>query len=233
MYTSAVLVGYRRWLCLFAYTRSVHRASCVPIPVLVALFSLWSGILADEMGLGKTLQSISILAYMRDFQKVSWTCAPGFHPFYLCTTRTTRVGVPICRGASAIGVSCFPCVAADWSIWFGRILLQPRDPCAWRRLLRLMWQVYGPHIILLPKSVLGNWKLEFKRFCPSVRVLLLSGSKVRSQQPVCTPCPWKVFCSSRFVFAHHPVCHDDGPHELKKRVAFGFACDVCRTSALP
>ncbi|CAN0552256.1 unnamed protein product, partial [Ectocarpus sp. 12 AP-2014] len=30
-----------------------------------------NGILADEMGLGKTLQSISILAYMRDFQNVS------------------------------------------------------------------------------------------------------------------------------------------------------------------
>lgn len=29
-----------------------------------------TGILADEMGLGKTLQSISILAYMKDFQKV-------------------------------------------------------------------------------------------------------------------------------------------------------------------
>eukprot|EP00752_Nemacystus_decipiens_P001789 g1728.t2 len=65
-----------------------------------------NGILADEMGLGKTLQSISILAYMRDFQNVT-----------------------------------------------------------------------GPHIILLPKSVLGNWQLEFKRFCPSVRVLRLSGTK--------------------------------------------------------
>lgn len=39
-------------------------------------------------------------------------------------------------------------------------------------------QVNGPHLILLPKSVLGNWQLEFKRFCPSVRVLRLSGNKV-------------------------------------------------------
>lgn len=42
----------------------------------------------------------------------------------------------------------------------------------------------GPHIILLPKSVLGNWQLEFKRFCPSVRVLRLSGTKVT---PRCQP----------------------------------------------
>lgn len=33
-------------------------------------FWLRAGILADEMGLGKTLQSISILAYMRDFRQV-------------------------------------------------------------------------------------------------------------------------------------------------------------------
>lgn len=60
-----------------------------------------SGILADEMGLGKTLQSISILAYMRDFQKVRcekdaackslWTneevVALG------CLLRTWRVGL--------------------------------------------------------------------------------------------------------------------------------------------
>jgi SWI/SNF-related matrix-associated actin-dependent regulator of chromatin subfamily A member 5 len=30
-----------------------------------------NGILADEMGLGKTLQSISLLGYMHDYQKVS------------------------------------------------------------------------------------------------------------------------------------------------------------------
>lgn len=35
-----------------------------------------AGILADEMGLGKTLQSISILAYMRDFQNVSRASDP-------------------------------------------------------------------------------------------------------------------------------------------------------------
>ena len=32
-----------------------------------------NGILADEMGLGKTLQSISILAYMFEYEKVSFS----------------------------------------------------------------------------------------------------------------------------------------------------------------
>ena len=30
-----------------------------------------NGILADEMGLGKTLQSISVIAYMREFKKTT------------------------------------------------------------------------------------------------------------------------------------------------------------------
>jgi SWI/SNF-related matrix-associated actin-dependent regulator of chromatin subfamily A member 5 len=65
-----------------------------------------NGILADEMGLGKTLQSISIVAYMKEFR-----------------------------------------------------------------------QVDGPHLVMVPKSTLSNWCNEFKRFCPSLRVLRFHGSK--------------------------------------------------------
>lgn len=65
-----------------------------------------NGILADEMGLGKTLQSISVLAYMKEFKKVD-----------------------------------------------------------------------GPHLVMVPKSTLSNWCNEFKRFCPSLRVLRFHGSK--------------------------------------------------------
>jgi len=63
-----------------------------------------SGILADEMGLGKTLQSISLLAALKEFRGVT-----------------------------------------------------------------------GPHLVLAPKSVVGNWYREFTRFCPSFRVLKMLG----------------------------------------------------------
>jgi SWI/SNF-related matrix-associated actin-dependent regulator of chromatin subfamily A member 5 len=56
-----------------------------------------SGILADEMGLGKTLQSISLLAYLKEFRDSS-----------------------------------------------------------------------GPHLIVVPKSTLGNWMREVKRWCPKL-----------------------------------------------------------------
>ena len=65
-----------------------------------------NGILADEMGLGKTLQTISLLAYLRESRGVK-----------------------------------------------------------------------GPHIVVVPKSVLGNWIREFKKWCPSFKTLKMGGSK--------------------------------------------------------
>ena len=59
-----------------------------------------NGILADEMGLGKTLQSISLLAYLHKFEKIS-----------------------------------------------------------------------GPHLIVVPKTTLGNWVKEFAQWYPALRVL--------------------------------------------------------------
>ncbi|KAL7543063.1 hypothetical protein ACHAXR_012376 [Thalassiosira sp. AJA248-18] len=65
-----------------------------------------NGILADEMGLGKTLQTISLLAYLRE-----------------------------ARG------------------------------------------VKGPHIVIVPKSVVGNWIKEFRKWCPSIRAVRMGGTK--------------------------------------------------------
>ncbi|TMW59997.1 hypothetical protein Poli38472_000039 [Pythium oligandrum] len=65
-----------------------------------------NGILADEMGLGKTLQSISLLAYLREERGIE-----------------------------------------------------------------------GPHIIIVPKSTVGNWMRELKRWCPAIRAFKFMGSK--------------------------------------------------------
>ena len=35
--------------------------------------------------------------------------------------------------------------------------------------------VTGPHLVLAPKSVVGNWYREFTKFCPSFRVLKMLG----------------------------------------------------------
>ena len=66
-----------------------------------------NGILADEMGLGKTLQTISLLAYLRE-----------------------------ARG------------------------------------------VHGPHLVVVPKSVVGNWIREIKKWCPAIKAIRMLGNKM-------------------------------------------------------
>ena len=63
-----------------------------------------NGILADEMGLGKTLQTISLLAYLRESRGIT-----------------------------------------------------------------------GPHLVIGPKSTLGNWMNEFKRWCPVIHAIKFHG----------------------------------------------------------
>jgi SNF2 family DNA or RNA helicase len=36
--------------------------------------------------------------------------------------------------------------------------------------------VWGPHLIIVPTSVLLNWEMELKKWCPSLKVLNYFGS---------------------------------------------------------
>ena len=42
--------------------------------------------------------------------------------------------------------------------------------------------VWGPHLIIVPSSVLLNWEMEFKKFCPGFKVLTYYGSQAERQQ---------------------------------------------------
>jgi SWI/SNF-related matrix-associated actin-dependent regulator of chromatin subfamily A member 5 len=77
-----------------------------------------NGILADEMGLGKTLQTISMLAYLRE-----------------------------ARGNK------------------------------------------GPHLVICPKSVSGNWIREFKMWCPPIRAVRMGGTKAEREKFVTEELP--------------------------------------------
>lgn len=43
--------------------------------------------------------------------------------------------------------------------------------------LRYMQDIKGPHLVVVPKSTLDNWKREFERWTPEVNVLVLQGAK--------------------------------------------------------
>ena len=37
--------------------------------------------------------------------------------------------------------------------------------------------VHGPHMVIVPKSTLSNWKNEFQRWVPTMRVVCLIGDQ--------------------------------------------------------
>lgn len=42
--------------------------------------------------------------------------------------------------------------------------------------------VWGPHLIVVPTSVMLNWEYEFKRFCPALKVICYYGSAKRRKE---------------------------------------------------
>ena len=36
--------------------------------------------------------------------------------------------------------------------------------------------IHGPHLIIAPKSTIDNWMLEFNRWCPDIKVVIMRGT---------------------------------------------------------
>src|SRR5699024_7916361 len=48
--------------------------------------------------------------------------------------------------------------------------------------LRYVCDIPGPHLVAVPKSTLDNWKREFEKWTPDVKVLVLQGDKEERQR---------------------------------------------------
>lgn len=43
-------------------------------------------------------------------------------------------------------------------------------------------QIWGPHLVVVPTSVMLNWELEFKKFCPGFKILTYYGTQEERRQ---------------------------------------------------
>ncbi|OGE55724.1 hypothetical protein PENARI_c004G03696 [Penicillium arizonense] len=48
--------------------------------------------------------------------------------------------------------------------------------------LRFVCEITGPHLVVVPKSTLDNWKREFARWIPDIQILVLQGNKEERQR---------------------------------------------------
>ena len=58
--------------------------------------------------------------------------------------------------------------------------------------------IWGPHLIIVPTSVLLNWEMEFKRWCPGFKIHTCFGL---AEQPGCTILDAFNICITSYKFA--------------------------------
>ncbi|VDO95310.1 unnamed protein product [Heligmosomoides polygyrus] len=73
--------------------------------------------------------------------------------------------------------------------------------------LACVHRIWGPHLIIVPNSVILNWEMEFKKWCPAFKILTYYGSqKERAEKRRCSTTMCNLYACShqtakyRFVF---------------------------------
>lgn len=84
-------------------------------------------------------------------------------------------------------------------------------------------KVEGPHLVIVPKSTLQNWKNEFNRWVPSLNVLVYNGTKEERQELIkneVNKCDFNVLLTT-----YEQVINDKTP---LKKIYWRFGFPLCR-----
>lgn len=76
--------------------------------------------------------------------------------------------------------------------------------------LRFVCDINGPHLVIVPKSTLDNWKREFGKWIPEIDVIVLQGDKVARQDII----------NDRLVDEKFDVCITSYEMILREKAAF-------------
>lgn len=131
--------------------------------LLFNYFTCSNCILADEMGLGKTVQVIGFLA---------WLIEGGQHTRSILSSDRKTAG---CNFSWQFQPQFLPPVLGLPSLGCN---VKPGSKLP----LALGPNASGPHLIVVPSSLVENWQREFARFYPSAKIVTIAGSaKTRSE----------------------------------------------------
>ena len=76
--------------------------------------------------------------------------------------------------------------------------------------LRFVCSIHGPHLVIVPKSTLDNWKREFAKWIPEIDVIVLQGDKVARQEII----------NERLVDEKFDVCITSYEMILREKASF-------------
>ena len=57
--------------------------------------------------------------------------------------------------------------------------------------------IWGPHLIVVPTSLMLNWEMEFKKWCPGFKILTYYGTQ--KERKVCVGYLFAVYCIAVIV----------------------------------
>ena len=92
--------------------------------------------------------------------------------------------------------------------------------------------IWGPHLVVVPTSVIINWETELKRFCPALKVLCYYGSAKRRKE-LRTGWTKVSNCGIDILLCQSFLSQDSNSHSAGKLVSCGdYVLSTCSSGCL-